>query len=122
MSLSCIEVKEWSEGDPVEGKKAVVFRLSGRLDSGTSDALEERLEGVMKDGVCGCVMELAGVDFMASAGLRVLLGLAKRLTPRGGVVALVAPQPMVLQVLSLSGMVGVLKVCDDLAGARQLVV
>jgi anti-anti-sigma factor len=61
---------------------ALVVRPHGRLDSSTAPEFESRLLGHV-DGAAGpVVLDLGGVAYISTAGLRVLLVAARRL--RGG--------------------------------------
>ena len=51
----------------------------GRVDSTTSEVLERALERLVQGGERRVIVDLAGVEYMSSAGLRVLLVAAKRL-------------------------------------------
>jgi len=67
--------------------EVVVVAPSGRVDSVTSAELEGRLAQVVAAGERRIVLDLAGVEYISSAGLRVLLMLAKKLRdPAGGLV------------------------------------
>ena len=63
------------------------------------------------------VVDLSEVSFLASLGIRSLLVPAKAARARGGDVVLLNPQPRVMEVLTLAGLTGVLKVYTDLADA-----
>ena len=49
------------------------------------------------------VLDFSGVEFMASAGVHVLLEMAARLEAAGGSLALACAHPMVARVMSLTG-------------------
>ena len=51
---------------------------------------------------CRVVLDLSGVEFMASAGDQVLLEVADQLEQAGGALVLVGPRPMVARVLALT--------------------
>ena len=57
---------------------AVVVAPVGRIDSTTSPALDAHLLGLAKAGEQRVVIDFSGVDYISSAGLRVMLTLAKR--------------------------------------------
>ncbi len=63
-------------------EKELVFTLSGRLDTTTSPELEakvrENIEGVTK-----LTFDFAGLEYISSAGLRVLLASQKIMTKQG---------------------------------------
>jgi anti-anti-sigma factor len=82
---------------------AVVVAPAGRIDSTTSDRLERHLAGLVSAGERRVVVDFAGVEYISSAGLRVMLALAKRLKDARGAVALCAMGEPVRQVFSLAG-------------------
>ncbi len=55
--------------------------VSGRLDTVTSPALEAELNDL--DGVTELTIDLSGLDYISSSGLRVLLSLQKRMNACG---------------------------------------
>lgn len=76
---------------------------AGRIDSTTSGSLEDALRRILDDGARDVLVDLAAVDYISSAGLRVFLVLAKRLKDeRGRLVLCALPQP-VRQVFHLAG-------------------
>lgn len=79
------------------------YTLTGRLDGVTSAAHEAALREVLLGGAPHLEIDLSGLDYVSSAGLRVLLMTAKAVKSKGGAVALLAPRPPVLEVLRLSG-------------------
>ena len=60
----------------------LTLALEGRLDTLTSPQLEEKLNASL-EGVSDLVMDLEKLDYMSSAGLRVLLAAQKRMAARG---------------------------------------
>jgi len=82
---------------------AVVVAPVGRIDSTTSPALDAHLVGLAKAGEHRVVIDFSGVDYISSAGLRVMLTLAKRTKEARGKVALAALGDSVKQVFALAG-------------------
>jgi anti-anti-sigma factor len=80
----------------------LVVQPVGRIDSVTSESLEETLLERVAAGETRMVVDLASVKYISSAGLRVLLTLAKKLRGRGQVV-LCAMVPAVREVFELAG-------------------
>ena len=64
------------------GVTLVVF--AGSLDSNTSPKAQQALEGILAAGARKMVVDCRALDYISSAGLRVLLGTAKRLSGAGG--------------------------------------
>ena len=61
---------------------ALILALEGRLDTTTSPDLEEALAASL-DGVTSLVFDFAKLDYLSSAGLRVLLSAQKRMNKQG---------------------------------------
>ena len=60
----------------------LTIALEGRLDTTTSPQLEDELNEVL-DGVKELVFDFSGLDYLSSAGLRVLLSAQKRMSNQG---------------------------------------
>lgn len=81
----------------------VIVAPVGRIDSTTSPALDAHLLGLAKGGTQRMVVDFSGVDYISSAGLRVMLSLAKRTKETKGRLALAALGDSVRQVFALAG-------------------
>ena len=81
---------------------ALVIAPVGRVDSVSSSELERLVVRHLDAGERRLVIDLLGVEYISSAGLRVLLLAAKRLKPRGALV-LCGIGPSVRTVLELAG-------------------
>ncbi len=92
----------------------------GRVDSTTSDTLEQALKAALDAGDRRLVVDLGGVDYISSVGLRVLLVAAKRLRGDQGTLVLCALGDAVRQVFDLAGFLPLFPVesTRDLAVAR----
>ena len=99
---------------------AVIVAPVGRIDSTTSSALDAHLLELAKAGEYRVVIDLAGVDYISSAGLRVMLSLAKRTKEAKGKLALAALGDSVRQVFELAGFLPLFTVeaTGDAAAAR----
>ena len=76
--------------------------LRGRLDTESAPALEERLRPVLESPtVAAALFDLAELEYIGSAGIRVLVKVRKTLEARGGGMAVAHLQPMVRQVLDI---------------------
>lgn len=61
---------------------ALVVALEGRLDTTTAPELEQELKNSL-DGVTDLTLDLAKLDYISSAGLRVLLSAHKTMMKQG---------------------------------------
>ena len=77
--------------------------LTGRLDIAGADVIALPLATVSgaKDAV---VIDMGGVTFIASIGLRPLVSAAKALARRGGSLRLVNANPVVVEVITSAGL------------------
>ncbi len=64
-----------------EGNKLTVA-IEGRVDTTTAPVLENELKGAI-DGVEALVLNFSGVEYISSAGLRVLLSVQKIMNRQG---------------------------------------
>ena len=80
-----------------------VVSPTGRIDSTTSPVLDSHLQALAKAGDHRVVIDFSGVDYISSAGLRVILSLAKRVKEARGKLALAAMGDSVRQVFELAG-------------------
>ena len=96
-----MEIQEGRSGD------VLVMAPRGRVDSTTSGDLEQRLLDLLGSGERRIVLDLAGIEYISSAGLRVLLVVAKRLKTAQGDLVLCALTPAVRQVFELAGFLSI---------------
>ncbi|MEN6349590.1 MAG: STAS domain-containing protein [Syntrophomonas sp.] len=83
--------------------KATVLAIEGRLDSSTSSELEKVFLKIMEAGEKNILVDFAGMDYISSAGLRVLLMAAKKTSKLGGKVVLTALSDNVKEVFDIAG-------------------
>ena len=93
--------------------------LTGRMDSPGVDQVGPQLEAALAQGGDG-VLDLSGVSFLSSLGVRLLITTAKRLDRRGSRLVLVAPGPLVGQALRHASIDEIIPVAADVEGARSL--
>lgn len=96
---------------------ATVLALSGRLDGLASPALEQRVDAILAAGTKTLVLDLSGLAYVSSAGLRVFLTAAKKFKTAGGRATFAALPAPVREVFELSGFLSVLDIRADVASA-----
>ncbi len=87
------------------GKLTITVR--GRLDTNTSPDLEA---AVKLDGVEELVFDFTGLEYIASSGLRVLLGAQKEMSAKGGKMLVANPNEMVRGVFEVTGLDGIFEI------------
>ena len=80
-----------------------VLRPQGRLDSTTSPALEKQALDVIDGGSRRLLIDFVDLVYISSAGLRVALTVAKRMSAAGGRLALCSMSPQIAEVFEVSG-------------------
>ncbi|MEA4890106.1 MAG: STAS domain-containing protein [Clostridiaceae bacterium] len=91
--------------------KVTVLVVEGRIDSTTSAELEKKLISLIEtDGVKDIAMDFTAMDYISSAGLRVLLMAAKKAGKLGGKAVLAGLNANVKEVFDISGFSNILSI------------
>ena len=80
----------------------VVLRLDGELDLASVPTLENAMADATFDGMAEIVLDLRGLEFIDSTGLRAILLQDKRSTERGQAFALVRGSEQVQRLLDMT--------------------
>ncbi|HVO23646.1 MAG TPA: STAS domain-containing protein [Candidatus Margulisiibacteriota bacterium] len=101
-----------------EAKKsgAVVLGVNGRVDATNAGVLEQRVLGLIDAGEKRLVIDCAELQYISSAGLRVLLVAAKRLST-GGQLALAALNHQIRDVFDIAGFSSIFQIYPTQADA-----
>ncbi|NQS90720.1 anti-sigma factor antagonist, partial [Patescibacteria group bacterium] len=96
-----------------------VLFLKGRFDALGAKELENELSKVITQNLRSLVVDFQQVDYLSSAGIRVILSLHKRLNKKGGSLKLVSLSSLPLQVLEITGLTDVFSIKDNLREALE---
>ncbi|HEY5791007.1 MAG TPA: STAS domain-containing protein [Gammaproteobacteria bacterium] len=77
------------------------LRLAGRLDSVTAPQFEASVDGVLGFPPPILVLDLAALDYISSAGLRIVFKLQKAVKAAGGKLLMLNMQPPVRKVFEI---------------------
>lgn len=91
----------------------VILGVTGRLDASSAGALERKMLGLIDAGTRRLVVDARDLDYISSAGLRVLLVAAKRLKAVNGTVALAALKGHIKEVFDIAGFSSVFPIHPD---------
>lgn len=94
-----------------------VVRLTGRLDSSTAPPAESSFARVLDGDPPRLAIDLSGLEYISSAGLRVLLVVAKKVQQAKGKIVLFGLLPNVREVFAISGFDKILTIQADAAAA-----
>ena len=81
----------------------LVISIDGRLDAITAPLLQSRFEEVLTPEKPRIIVDMAGVDYISSGGLRVLMIMTKEVRAMGGGIVLAQLHPFVEDILRMSG-------------------
>ena len=96
-----------------------VVGVEGNLDTNTAPDAQQHLDGLQDDGVQKILVNFADLEYISSAGLRVLLATAKRLGGSGGSLRICGLNETVNEVFEISGFSVILSVFGNEAEALE---
>ena len=91
----------------LEGSK-LTMAIEGRIDTTTSPQLETELRNSV-DGVTELLFDFEKVDYISSAGLRVLLS-AQKVMNKQGEMTIVNVKPEIMDIFDVTGFVDILNI------------
>jgi anti-sigma B factor antagonist len=95
----------------LDGNALIV--VVGELDMATAPDLASALEAFVEGGPPELVFDLSGLSFMDSSGLAVFTKTQRRLREQGRTLSITAPQPNVLKVFEIAGLMEALNIVVD---------
>lgn len=90
--------------------EATIVAITGSLDSLTSPEAQQALDAILAGGARKLAVDFTTLDYISSAGLRVLLGAAKKLSSGGGALRAYGLNATVREVFEISGFSKILAV------------
>lgn len=94
-----------------------IVAIKGSVDALTAAELTKTINQQIEDNHANLVIDLTGLEFMSSAGLRSLLGAVKETRSHGGDLRIVSTNPGIDKVLKMSGFHNIAKVFTSQADA-----
>lgn len=98
-----MEINKEYQGD------TLILSLKGRLDTITAPQLENELKTSL-EGIRNLILEMAALDYVSSAGLRVILSAQKKMNARKGKMVVRHCNEMILDVFSMTGFLDILTI------------
>jgi len=93
---------------------ALILQPKKRIDSSTAKSFEEQANALVDAGPKKVVVDFSGVDYISSAGLRVVLTTAKRVKAAGGALTLSGVTANVKEVFDVSGFASIFGLHDSI--------
>jgi protein MpaA len=99
--------------------EALVLQLKGGFDANTSIAAQERLMALIEKGYIRLALDFSQVDYISSAGLRVLLTVLKKLKACRGKMVLFGFNDNLTQISSIAGLTALFSIHACVEEARE---
>jgi anti-sigma B factor antagonist len=94
-----------------------IYKLNGHLDSNTSLGFENKLIQAIDDGSKSMIIDFKNLDYISSAGLRVILKATKALKREDGKIMLCDMQDYVKEVFEISGFDSLMPIVGSMGDA-----
>lgn len=98
-------------------KRVDLITIEGRIDSSNANELEDTFKTLADDGRYRLVVDLSGIKYMSSAGLRALVAAFRECKKHSGDLRIANPSERMEEVLNLAGLDDVFGVYDDTTAA-----
>ncbi|MBP5207590.1 MAG: STAS domain-containing protein [Clostridia bacterium] len=89
-------------------ENGLTLSLEGRLDTNTAPELEKTLNGSL-DGVNALTFDLSGLEYISSAGLRILLAAHKKMSGKGSM-KIRGAQSAIKEIFDITGFSSILTI------------
>ncbi len=80
-----------------------VLRLEGRLDAVSSGLLEKKMQEFLQHSHVHCVLDFTKIDYLSSAGMRLLLSMTKKMKHEEGMLAICSMHDDVMEIIRMAG-------------------
>ncbi len=100
-------------------KEVKVLEFEGKLDTQTSPDAQKHLTQLIEEGVKKILVNFEKLNYISSAGLRVLLTAAKQLKTADGELRICSLNDVVKEVFDISGFTMIFKVFDSKSEALE---
>lgn len=90
-----------------------ILQPQRRLDSSTGPLFEDDIAKAIAGNADKLLLDMAGLDYISSAGLRIVLHAAKQMKAKGGRLVLCSLNEQIHEVFEISGFSSILDICSD---------
>ncbi len=102
-----------------EIENRVIVRIDGRIDAASSPILERKINSLIDESHTHLILDFSRVDYLSSAGMRVLLSGLKKLKPKKGDLILFGVIDEVEEVIKMAGFDKILRIFPSEKEALQ---
>jgi anti-anti-sigma factor len=98
---------------------AVVSRLTGNMELGDLNRLDDDFDKLLQAGVDGLIIDASELDGLTSAGLGAIVNMARIMRERKGKLIFAAAKPDILGLIEMFGLQDRLNLCESLDKAKM---
>ena len=102
-----------------EIEQRVILRIDGRLDAASAPILERKINSLITEDHSFLILDLSRVDYLSSAGMRVLLSTTKKLKVQEGELVIFGVNEDVMEVIKMAGFDKILRIFSSEKEAVQ---
>ena len=96
-----------------------IFRIKGRLDSNTSQGLEDKLFQAISDGLKKIILDFKNLDYISSAGLRLVIKANNALRCEDGRLKLCSMHKYIREIFKTTGIDDFVPILDTMEKALK---
>jgi len=105
----------------IQNEKGLIINAAGRLDTTTASDFESRCLEMISSGDQNIVIDLQGIEYISSAGLRSILSVGKKVRADGGNLVFCNLKGMVREVFEISGFSSIFTIHDTREQALEAI-
>ena len=98
----------------------IFFAIKGRLDADSSPEAEKIVKAVLEGQTSRILFNLGALEYLSSAGLRVLLSASKEMRRKEGKIVLCALNEFVKEIFEVSGFQSLIPIADSVESGIEL--
>ena len=99
--------------------RALIVSIEGRMDAVSAPDFEKKCDEWLSQGESVFILNLGGLEYISSAGLRSLLVLGKKLSARKGRVIIASVKDVVKEVFQISGFGSIFAIVESVEAALK---
>lgn len=99
--------------------KAKVVSLSGKMDVGLSMTVETELEELVDSGTINLILEISGIEYLSSSGIRVFIAIMRKVKERNGKIVLAQVPDTIKKILKTVDLEDLFEVYDSVGKALE---
>jgi len=100
-------------------QEVAVASVKGRIDAVSSPEFEKEMAELIAEGNNILILDLVGLDYISSAGLRTIITITKKIKERDGKLLISGLKGMVKEVFEISGFNAIIPIFESVESARS---